>query len=257
MKHLGAAPIAPGGTRERLRTQEATARDRLRAPVTAPLLEARDLRVVRTGDAGPLTVLDSADFTLHRGEVVDVSGPSGSGKTTLVRALALMLPDLAGELRLDGKSSSEFGPRAWRTRVALLPQRPTLFGGTVRDDLLVPWRLKVREGVDAPSDARLRTALDAVGLDDVALDRDTCRLSVGQAARIAMVRVGLTHPDVLLLDEPDASLDDASAAQVAVLTARFAETGGVVRVRHLRPDAVTTRRERLVAGKLHGVGDSD
>jgi putative ABC transport system ATP-binding protein len=225
--------------------------------VTAPLLEARNLRVVRTGDAGILKVLDGADLTLYRGEVVDVSGPSGSGKTTFVRALALMLPDVAGELLLEGRSSSEIGHRAWRTRVALLPQRPTLFRGTVRDDLLVPWHLKVREGADTPSEASMRTALDAVGLDDVALDRDTSKLSVGQAARIAMVRVGLTRPEVLLLDEPDASLDEASAAQVAVLTARFAETGGVVRVRHLMPDAVTTRRERLVAGKLHGVGDSD
>ena len=96
--------------------------------MTAPLLEARDLRVVRIGDAGPLKVLDGASLTLERGEIVDVFGPSGSGKTTLVRALALMLPDVAGELLLEGRPAAEMGARAWRSRVALLPQKPVLFG---------------------------------------------------------------------------------------------------------------------------------
>lgn len=225
--------------------------------MTAPLLEARDLRVVRTGDAGPLKVLDGASLVLERGEIVDVSGPSGSGKTTLVRALALMLPDIAGELLLEGRPAAEVGAREWRSRVALLPQKPVIFPGTVRDNLLVPWRLKVRHGIDAPAEDAMRATLDAFGLEDVALDRDAAKLSVGQAARVAMARLGLTRPDVLLLDEPDASLDEDSAALVAALTVRFAENGAVVRVRHHRPDGIATRRERLVAGRLRGVGDSD
>lgn len=225
--------------------------------MTAPLLEARGLRVVRTGDAGPLKVLDGVDLVLRRGEVVDISGPSGSGKTTLVRALALMLPDVTGDLFLEGRPAAEIGPREWRARVALLPQKPVVFPGSVRDNLLVPWLLKIRHGVEAPGDERLRAALDAFGLDDVALDRDAARLSVGQVARVAMARVGLTRPDVLLLDEPDVSLDDASASMVSALTMRFAETGGVVRIRHHRPDGVATRRERLAAGQLRGVGDSE
>lgn len=225
--------------------------------MSAPLLEARDLRVVRTGDAGPMKVLDGASLTLERGEIVDVSGPSGSGKTTLVRALALMLPDVAGELLLEGRPAAEVGSRAWRSRVALLPQKPVIFPGTVRDNLLVPWGLKVRHGIAAPAEDAMRRTLDSFGLEDVALDRDAAKLSVGQAARVAMARLGLTHPDVLLLDEPDASLDDESAALVAALTARFTGTGAVVRIRHHRPDGIASRRERLVAGRLHGVGDSD
>lgn len=225
--------------------------------MTPPLLEARDLRVVRVGDAGPLKVLDGASLSLERGEIVDVSGPSGSGKTTFVRALALMLPDVAGGLFLDGRPAAEVGPRVWRSRVALLPQKPVIFPGTVRDNLLVPWRLKVRHDTPVPAEAELRAKLDSFGLDDVALDRDAAKLSVGQAARVAMARLGLTRPDVLLLDEPDASLDESAAAMVAALTVRFAETGAVVRIRHHRPDGVATRRERLVAGRLRGVGDSD
>lgn len=221
------------------------------------LLEARGLALVRHGDAGPLTVLNGADLTLHRGEVVDISGPSGAGKTTLLRAIALMQPGVSGELLLDGRTAEEIGPREWRTRVSLVPQRPVILKGDVRCNLLAPWELKIRAEAVHPGDDELRAALDGVGLTDVALDRQAVKLSVGQAARVALLRVVLTAPDVLLLDEPDAALDADSAVQVATLTAQFAKAGAVVRVRHQRPDAVPARRLRLTAGRLHGVGDCD
>lgn len=225
--------------------------------MSEPLLEARELRFVRHGDAGPLPVLDGASLTLHRGEVLDISGPSGAGKTTLLRALALMQPGTAGEVWLDGRGPGEIGPREWRARVALVPQKPVMLAGDVRCNLLAPWDLKVRAGASRPGDDELRAALDRVGLCEVALDRAAVKLSVGQAARVALLRVVLTAPDVLLLDEPDAALDADSAAQVSALTTQFARTGAVVRVRHQRPDGVAARRLRLAAGRLHGVGDSD
>ncbi|MHB1016715.1 MAG: ABC transporter ATP-binding protein [Coriobacteriia bacterium] len=221
------------------------------------LLEARELRFERCGDAGPLVVLDGVDLTLHRGEVVDVSGPSGAGKTTLLRALALMQPGVSGVLLLGGRPADAIGHREWRTRIALVPQRPVILKGDVRHNLLAPWSLKIRAEAAPPDDDELRAALDRVGLTDVALDREAVKLSVGQAARVALLRVVLTAPDVLLLDEPDAALDADSAGQVAALTAQFAKGGAVVRVRHQRPDAVHTRRMRLAAGRLHGVGESD
>ncbi|MDP2232316.1 MAG: ABC transporter ATP-binding protein, partial [Actinomycetota bacterium] len=77
---------------------------------------------------------------------------------------------------------------------------------------------------------------------------------VGQAARIALLRTVLTGPLVLLLDEPDANLDDASAEQVARMTAAFVAVGGaVVRVRHQRTDALATQRYRLADGRLSEV----
>ncbi len=123
--------------------------------------------------------------------------------------------------------------------------------GTIADNLLLPWTLKVRRADDAPSPARLSEALTSVHLADIALERDAARLSVGQAARVALLRVLLTEPDVLLLDEPDANLDDVSAEQVAQATRQFAEAGGgVIRVRHQRSDALAGRRFRLAAGRL-------
>ena len=142
----------------------------------------------------------------------------------------------------------------WRRRVTLLPQVAAMVPGTVGENLRYPWTLKARRGEQRPSDTALRDALDRVGLERIDLSRDSAKLSVGQAARVALLRVTLTAPHALLLDEPDASLDDDSAAQVTAMTAEFAAQGGaVVRVRHLRSDELASRRFRLAGGHLEEV----
>lgn len=202
---------------------------------------------------GP-TVLDGVHLSLEPGQLVDLVGPSGSGKTTLLRALARLLPGVQGTLVLAGAAAEHVVPGEWRRHVALSPQRASLRAGSVRDNLTLPWRYKIRTGETPPTDALLREALDGVGLDDIDLDRDAARLSVGQAARVALLRVTLTTPDVLLLDEPDANLDDVSAEQVRAITERFVNGGGAcVRVRHLRSDDLAARRLRLEAGRLREV----
>ena len=218
---------------------------------TTPALEARGLTVDRRADAGMLRVLDGVDLSVQAGTLIDVVGPSGAGKSTLLLALARLLPGVGGELLLQGEPAAAIDPRAWRVRVAYLPQRSALLPGTVGHNLALPWRLKVRAEVPRPDDVALRAALDRVHLADVALDRDTARLSEGQSARVALLRTILTRPAVLLLDEPDASLDEESADQVGLLTREFVDAGGaVVRVRHLRSDGHADRRLRLSAGAL-------
>ncbi|MDO8964549.1 MAG: ATP-binding cassette domain-containing protein [Coriobacteriia bacterium] len=220
------------------------------APAT-PLLAVRSLTVTRPGDGAPATVLHGVDLTVSGGALTDIVGPSGSGKTTLLLALARLLPGVEGQLSLAGRPATGISPEVWRSRVAYLPQRSALIPGSVHHNLTLPWRLKVRAGEQPPADADLRAALDRVHLADVGLDREADRLSEGQAARIALLRCILTRPDVLLLDEPDASLDDESAAQVAALTREFVDGGGaVIRVRHLRADGTADRRLRLAGGSL-------
>ncbi len=215
------------------------------------MLCARNLSVVLPGDGGPLHVIGDLVLDVASGEVVDVVGASGAGKTTLLRALARLLPDVSGELLLDGTSARDVSPQRWRTLVALVPQKPAIVAGSVRDNLLLPWQLKVRSAEQAPADDTLRARLDSVSMSDVALDRDAGRLSVGQQARVALLRVVLTGPRVLMLDEPDAALDDTSAAEVAHITSEFASAGGaVIRVRHQRTDLLAARRLRLAGGVL-------
>lgn len=225
--------------------------------LAAPVLEARDLVFSRAVDGRQIRVLDGVSLTLVAGDVVELRGPSGVGKTTLLRALARLLPGMGGELSLGGEPASEISAQIWRTRVALLPQRATLGAGTVAHNLAFPFTLAVRERMMPPTAEDFRAALDGVGLDDVSLERDVRQLSVGQAARVALLRVLLTRPKVLLLDEPDASLDDVSAALLADATARFASAGGVlVRVSHLRADAEATRRLTLARGRIEEAADA-
>lgn len=218
---------------------------------STPMLSAQALSATLPGDEGPVRVLDAITFAIAAAEVVDIVGPSGSGKTTFLRALARLLPPATGELSLEATPATEISAQRWRALVALVPQRPSLVSGCVRDNLLQPWSLKIRAGESRPDETALRAALDAVGLSDVALDRDATRLSVGQQARLALARVTMTRPKVLLLDEADAALDDESARRVSEATARFAADGGaVVRVRHRGTDGVAARRLRLADGHL-------
>ncbi len=216
------------------------------------LLDAKGLTYSRPSAQGPIPVFEDLDFSVAQGELVDMRGPSGSGKTTLLLALARLLPGAtAGSLELDGRPSSDWRPEEWRAAVALLPQKPALVPGSVRDDLRLPWTLKIRVQGAPPADPALREALDSVGLDDVELERDVARLSAGQAARVALLRLVLAAPRVLLLDEPDAALDDESAELVGKVVRGFVARGGAaVRVRHLRVDAAADRRLSLHEGHL-------
>lgn len=215
-----------------------------------PLLFAEEVTFRIPGASGP-PLLDGVSLSVARGELVDVTGTSGSGKSTLLRALARLLPGCTGTLLLDGTPAGNIAPTRWRSRVALVPQKAVMRSGTVSDNLLHAWRLKIRTGQAPPSGAALRLALDSVGLHEVELEHEATRLSVGQTARIALLRSSLTCPDVLLLDEPDANLDAESAESVSQVITRFlAEGGAVLRVCHFGSRLTPARRLRLQQGAL-------
>jgi len=215
------------------------------------LLLASDLVAILRAEGREVRVLDGVSLALAAGAIADITGPSGSGKTTLLRALARLLPEVTGALARNAVPAVKIAPSAWRASVALLPQKPAIYAGTVAANLRLPWTLKVRHGAHAPADAVLRASLDSVALADVDLQRDAARLSVGQQARIALLRVLLTEPRVLLLDEPDAALDDVSSDAVGVLLRDFAQGGGAIaRVRHHLSDGLATERYSLCEGAL-------
>lgn len=214
-------------------------------------LEARGLTVELRGDDAIVRVLDDVTISVAPREIVDVAGASGAGKSTLLRALTRLLPISRGELFLDGRPAADIPPSEWRAAVALLPQKPAMVAGDVRSNLLLPWTLKVRAQHPAPTADALREGLDALELDAISLDRDVARLSVGQQARVALLRVMLTEPAVLLLDEPDAALDMASALAVMSGVRLFVDKGGsVLRVRHRETDGLASRRLNLSCGRL-------
>lgn len=216
------------------------------------MLKAHDLIADMVVDGRTLRVLDRLDFSIAPGEVVDIVGPSGSGKSTLLRALAWMDPFATGDLSLLGRACTNYGPTHWRSLVTLLPQKPRLVAPTVEGALLLPWTLSVYADRERPDRSSLRELLDAVGLEEIALDREVDRLSVGQQARVAFVRAIAAKPRVLLLDEADAALDSVSAAAVSSVTKLFVaqEDRAVVRVRHRETDGIANRRFRLASGAI-------
>ena len=222
------------------------------------LFQAEDITVSYLRAGVRTTLLSGASFSLEAGGVYDLVGPSGSGKSTLLRVCARMLARDGGELFLDGAPSSSFEPVQWRRRVCLVPQQPALVGGTVRDNLLLPWTLSVNAGSAPPADGDFERLLEAADLHDVELGRNAAQLSGGQAARVALLRAFATRPRVLLLDEVDAALDDESARAVGRLTKSLVDDRmACLRIRRRAADGVACGTFSLRDGALSYASRAD
>jgi putative ABC transport system ATP-binding protein len=163
---------------------------------------------------------------VRAGEIVAVRAPSGRGKTTLLRTLVRLAEPLAGTLTLDGTPLGEIDGRQLRRRIALVAQRPILLGPTVRDDLAA--------GLGhAPSGPEATALLAEVGLAADMADREVGGCSGGEQARVAIARALATGPDLLLLDEPSAALDEAATRDLAAALRTRASAGlGIVLITH-------------------------
>jgi len=159
------------------------------------------------------------DLDLPQGGVLLLHGPSGSGKSTWLALAAGLLRPSGGEITVAGQALAALRPvavDAWRARaIAFLPQRLHLSEAlTVAGNLaLAQWAAGVPD--DAPAVARV---LSSLGLTDLAARRPS-QLSGGQAQRVALARAVLLQPQVILADEPTASLDDTAAAAALQLLA--------------------------------------
>jgi ATP-binding cassette subfamily C protein CydD len=179
-------------------------------------------------------VLHEADLELRRGEVVVLTGPSGAGKSTAAALLlGLRRPD-AGSVVVDGRDLATIDLRAWRREIGWLPQRPTMFRGTVRENIAL--------GNPAASAERVVWAAELAGVGEVVEEfrrgYDTVigpggrGLSAGEQRRIALARALLADPTLLILDEPFAHLDAESAAVVARAIAQVAPGRAVLVLEH-------------------------
>ena len=156
------------------------------------------------------------DIDVAAGERLAVTGPSGSGKTLLLRVLAgLDRPD-EGEVQLDGTPQGAWSMPQYRAQVAYLPQRPAMVEGSVEANLRRPFELRLHRGRAFPSE-RAHAALERLGRDDGFFDQSATELSGGEAQLVALLRVLLIEPRLLLLDEPSASLDDEATAALEAL----------------------------------------
>jgi ATP-binding cassette subfamily C protein CydD len=220
-----------------------------------PRLTLRDVRYTYPGADEP--ALDGVSFEVAAGSVTALIGRSGAGKSTLLNLLLRFQEPQSGAIEADGRPISAVSPADWRTRVAFVPQRPHLFAGTVRDNLLLA-------RPDA-TEADLRRAAGLAGADvfiaalphgyDTPLGERGARLSAGQAQRLAIARAFLKDAPLLLLDEPTSSLDPESELLIRRALVALASERTVFVVAHrLSTVAATDRIVALERGRVAEAG---
>lgn len=195
----------------------------------APVIEAHGLRV---GYGGAADVLCDVDVTLTRGQVFCFVGPNGAGKSTLLGALAGIVPLRDGQVRLEGTPLSDISGRTRARRIGFLPQivRPSIAYSV--NELVALGRYAHSTGFGFETD-RDRDAVErAMSLTHTGhlSERPFSTLSGGERQRVLIASVLAGEPEVLLLDEPTASLDITRSADVFAALEELAAMGRAVGV---------------------------
>lgn len=188
------------------------------------------------------------DIEVAQGSVLLLRGPSGCGKSTLLALLAALVAPSAGSLSVAGTALTAMqGAQrdAWRARtVGFLPQKLHLSAAlTVQHNLA----MALWAAGQSPDSARIHAALQALDVAELA-QRYPAQLSGGQAQRVALARALLNQPQVLLADEPTASLDDDAATSALALlqdTAARAHATLVIATHDARVQAVLGAQQTL------------
>ena len=220
------------------------------AAATGPA--ALELRGLGLDDPAGRPVIGSAELLLEPGAHIAILGASGIGKSTLLEAIA-GLRAFTGEIRLDGRLLAEIDESELRARLAMLGQRPRLFAGSIADNIRLGRRDADHAAVRrAAQQARVADFADALpeGLA-TRLGEDGLGLSGGEIQRIALARIYLRDPGLVLLDEPTAHLDAATEALVLDGLAEFASERTLIVATHSH--AVAARMDkvfRIAGGKL-------
>ncbi|MDF2541592.1 MAG: transporter ATP-binding protein [Herbinix sp.] len=151
-------------------------------------------------------ILDIKSLFIEQYKVTCIVGQSGSGKTTLLRLLNKLISCDSGEILYDNQDLTQIDSVKLRRAVVMLPQTPAIFKGSVKDNLLIGLKFSNKPSV---SDEKLSQVLRMVHLNK-GLDDSAEKLSGGEKQRVALCRVILMEPEVLLLDEPSSALDEST-----------------------------------------------
>jgi len=229
-------------------------------PLPAPLGQLAVEALVAGPPGSNQPILRGIQFGLAPGEVLAVIGPSASGKTTLARMLVGLWPAMAGKVRLDGAdvfmwNKNELGPH-----MGYLPQGVELFEGSFADNI-------ARFGeVDPDEVERAAKAMDVHALIaampkgyNASVGRDGESLSGGQRQRVAIARAIYGNPKLVVLDEPNANLDDVGEKALMQAVMLMKQQGKTIFLISHRPQvmAVADRLLILADGQVQASGPKD
>ncbi|MDH4076333.1 MAG: metal ABC transporter ATP-binding protein [Acidimicrobiia bacterium] len=192
------------------------------SPEGAPVIELRHTSI----GYGARPVVEDVSLRIQPGEVVALVGPNGSGKTTIVRGVLGLASVVGGEVRLFGVPAGRFHER-WR--IGYVPQRHTVVGAvpSTVQEVVASGRLARRrwwKPSTATDRALVERAIDVVGLDDQSR-ASVSTLSGGQQRRVLIARALAADPEVLVMDEPTAGVDAASADALTRTLGRLVSDG--------------------------------
>jgi thiol reductant ABC exporter CydD subunit len=192
-------------------------------------------------------VLDGVELELRPGETVALVGESGAGKSTLASLLLRLAEPDGGRVVAGSVDLASCDAAVWRTQIAWVPQRPTLFRGTIAHNL--------RLGDPTADDRRVREAAELAGADsfvrelpegyETTVGDGGRELSAGEGRRLALARAFLRDAPLLILDEPTANLDPASAELVGDAIDRIRERHTILLIAHRTE--LARRADRVVA----------
>ncbi len=211
---------------------------RMGLPAPRAQLDADQVTVIPPGEQQ--AALRMISFSVAPGQACGVIGTSGAGKSTLARALTGHWRPAGGKIRLDGAALDQYDPDVLGQHIGYLPQRVTLFDGTIKDNIA---RLSPNPDEAAVVKAAKRAAAHEMILKlpegyDTRVTAAGGRLSGGQIQRIGLARAMYGDPVVLVLDEPNSNLDnDGSNALNEAIRSMKAEGKCVLIMAH-RPSAI-------------------
>ncbi len=223
-------------------------------------LEAIDVVKVYGHGTSAVQAVKGVSFSIRSGEFVALVGPSGSGKTSMLAMLAGLLSPTSGQLIIAGQDLGRMKESA-RTRF-----RGRYIGFSFQANNLVPYlnalenvelMLRLNNKLNRENRARARQLLDRLGLGDRLKNRPG-QLSGGQQQRVAIARALIHEPDVVLADEPTASLDTERANQVVQTFAELIHEqnrAGIMVTHDLRMCRYVDRVIQMVDGNISRVVD--
>ncbi|WP_326615804.1 ATP-binding cassette domain-containing protein [Streptomyces decoyicus] len=179
---------------------------------------------------GPRTLWSDVDLTIHSRQMIALTGPSGSGKSTLLNCIGLLDAPTSGVIRHQGKEITRLGPRQarlFRRDVLgyLFQDYALIDNATVTANLEVAAR--PRRGTRRALKAAIPEALDRVGLAGRERER-VSRLSGGEQQRVALARLMVKQPSLILADEPTGALDHENASSIVKILRDLSDSGCAV-----------------------------
>lgn len=201
--------------------------DRQDMPLPAPTGTVAVEGVVASAPGVPLNIIRGVSFAVPAGTTVAIIGPTGSGKSSLARLLVGLWQPSSGKVRLDGVDIHDWNKAELGPYIGYLPQDVELFDGTFAENIARFGEIDMSRVEAAAMTVGLHELISALpGGYEAQIGDDGCFLSGGQRQRVALARAVYGSPRLIVLDEPNSSLDEIGE-QALLLTLQTLKTQGV------------------------------